>query len=166
MYPRVWKPLTYIRIASFLPSKCSINFHSHQHFLNSITCSSPCFAYPTYTNTHIHGVAPKACQHTIGGIQDLPSLASGLYLRVIALCIQITRGTEEQVALREAAGRRCSGWKSNLSPHSGPYFTPEKKSQFQSWEVVAVVWGVDGKPSSALKSIAFWFSAAIGYFQM
>lgn len=144
MHTRVWKPLTYIQIASFLPNKCSTNFYSHQHFPNSVACSSPYFAHPTYTNTHIHGVAPKACRHTIGGIQDLPSLASGLYFRVIALCIQIARGTEEQVALREAAGSRCSGWKNNLSPLPGPHFTPGKTSQFKSWAVVAVVCGVDG----------------------
>lgn len=62
-----------------------------------------------HTNTYMHRMVLRACQHTLGGTQNLPSLASGLYLRVIVLGSQTARGNDEQVALREVAGGRCPG---------------------------------------------------------
>ena len=147
MHTKVWKLSVYIQIASFFfPEKVYTNFHSHQHFLSSMTHSSPQLPAPPHTQTHIHRLAPKAYYHTIGGTQDLPSSGCGPYLSIIALHnSQMVSGNEEPAAIREAAKGRCSSWKSSHSSFPNPVFTPEKPSQFMRlghWRQWQWVWTV------------------------
>lgn len=130
----------------FFPEKVYTNFHSHQHFLSSMAHSSPQLSAPLHTQTHIHRLAPKAYQHTIGGTQDLPSSACGPYLSIIALHnSQMVGGNEEPTAIREAAKGRCSSWKSSCSSFPDPVFTPGKPCQFMrlgDWRQWQGVWTV------------------------